>query len=242
MSAAGLGSVMAIMTAAMFARSAFGFGHGAFAMPLLLLVLDVKTATPLLASVSFLVSLAILAGDAKSIRLGSTLTLTLGALAGIPIGVALLVHVDERPVLIGLGLVLGAMSIRGLFGLRLPRLPDDRSAPLVGLVSGVLGGAFNLIGIPVALYGSMRGWSPAEFRASLTGFFFVTGLFSLAGYAFGGLIDGDVGRLLAWCLAPAFLGHLVGTRANRAMSPRVFERWIWGLILLSSVILVVKRW
>lgn len=42
--------VVSVLAIAMFVRSAFGFGHGAFATPLLALLLDIRLATPLLAA------------------------------------------------------------------------------------------------------------------------------------------------------------------------------------------------
>jgi uncharacterized membrane protein YfcA len=233
-------AVMAIVAAAMFTRSAFGFGHGAFAMPLLALVIDVRAATPLLAAVSFLVSVAILVGDRRSLRIGSTAALTGGALVGLPIGIALVAHLDPKPAMIVLAVLLAIVSVRGVAGVSLPMLRDDRSAPVFGLLAGIVGGAFNLSGIPVALFGSMRRWSPGEFRTSLTGFFFVTGVVALAGYVVGGLFDRRVLDLVVWSLIPAFLGHWAGTRANRSMDQRRFDRWIWAIILFSSLVMLVR--
>ena len=239
MSGWAIAAVLAIIAAAMFTRSAFGFGHGAFAMPLLVLVLDPRAATPLLAAVSFTVSLFILARDRGAVRLGSTLVLTVGALLGIPAGVALLVHVDGRTVASGLALLLIAVSLRSLYGASLPRLDDDRSAPLFGLAAGVLGGAFNLIGIPVALYGQMRGWNPAEFRAALNGFFLLTGLVGLIGQFAAGLFDAQVTWLVLLALPGAWAGYALGTGVGGSMDRRTFERWIWGLVLVSAIALLV---
>lgn len=231
----------ATIGAAMIARSAFGFGHGAFAMPLLVLTLEVTTATPLLGAVSFVMSLYGLAQGWRELRLRAALGLILGALPGIPIGVAALLYLDPKASLLTLAGLLAALSIRGLLGLRLPRLTSDRLGPLFGFMGGVLGGAFNLTGIPVAVFGAMRGWSPADFRMMFNGYFLVTGAVSLSGYVATGLMTAEVGTLFLLCLPPALLGDWLGRRLNQAMSRETFERWIWSLILATSALLIVKQ-
>jgi len=231
----------ATIGAAMVARSAFGFGHGAFAMPLLVLALEVQTATPLLAAVSFVMSLYSLAQGWRDLRLRATMGLILGALPGIPIGVAALLYLDPKASLLTLGVLLAILSIRSLAGVRLPRLGGDRLGPVFGFMGGVLGGAFNLTGIPVAVFGAMRGWSPAEFRVIFNGYFLVTGAVSLAGYASSGLMTAEVGSLFLFCLPPALVGDWLGRRLNRSMSREVFERWIWSLILATSALLIAKQ-
>lgn len=229
------------IAAAMVARSAFGFGHGAFAMPLLVLALEVKTATPLLGAVSFLMSLIGLAREWRSLRFRATIGLILGALPGIPIGVAALLYVDPKATMLGLGVLLAALALRGLSGVRLPRLASDRYGPLFGFMGGVLGGAFNLTGIPVAVFGAMRGWTPADFRNIFNGYFLVTGAVSLAGYVSSGLMTQEVGILFALCVLPALLGDWLGKRFNQSMTREVFERWVWSLILATSLLLIGKQ-
>jgi uncharacterized membrane protein YfcA len=233
-------AVTAILALAMVARSAFGFGHGAFAMPLLVLVIDVKTATPLLGAVSFIVSIVALAQSWRQVQLSSATWLILGALPGIPVGVAALLLLNPRYVLGALAVLLTLLSLRGLLGIPLPQTKNDRLGLVFGFIGGILGGAFNLIGIPVAVFGAMRGWSPAEFRTTLTGFFLVTGFVSLVGYGAAGLMDATFFQLTVLSLVPAFLGDALGKRIGHQMSRQTFERWIWSLILLTSALLFYK--
>ena len=46
-----------------------------------------------------------------------------------------------------------------------------------GFFAGILGGAYNTNGPPVVIYGSLRKWSPATFRATLQGYFFMAAFF-----------------------------------------------------------------
>ena len=233
--------IAAILTVAMFARSAFGFGHGAFALPLLVLVVDIRIATPVLSAVSFIVGLWILIREWRNIRFGHTALMTVGAVVGTPIGVAILLRVDQHLLLIGLGGFLTAASLRGLFGLPLPELKTDRWAPVAGLLGGILGGAVGINGIPVAIYGAMRRWPPAEFRVALTGYFFVTSLMGIVSYFSAGFFSAPVLSLTVWSLIPAFFGNWLGRHANHIMPRALFERAVWGIILVTAVLLLGKE-
>ena len=236
-----IAAIAAILMLAMFVRSAFGFGHGALAMPLLLMVVDLRVATPLLAAISFIVGLWILAGEWRTIRFRTTSTLTFGALVGSPLGVLALVYFNQSMTLLVLSIFLVIVSIRALAGLPVPHLATDRFALPAGFVAGVLGGAVNISGVPVAIYGSMRRWSPGEFRSSLTGFFFITGIASLIGYAIADLFTGPFWPLFGWCVVPAFFGNWLGKHVHVRMSRRVFERAVWGIILATALLLLGKE-
>lgn len=165
----------------------FGFGDALIAMPLLAMVLGLKTATPLVALVSFTIATVILFTTWRSLKFGAASRLIISTLVGIPIGIALLKGVDERIMLFLLSCVILLFSGFNLSTLAVPKLKTDRSAYLFGFIAGLLGGAYNTNGSPIVIFASMREWPPAEFRATLQGYFFVTGFMLLGAHALGGL-------------------------------------------------------
>ncbi len=109
-----------------------------------------------------------------------------------------------------------------------------------GIAAGILGGAYNTNGPPVVIYGLLRQWPPAAFRATLQGYFFPTGLFILAGHAAAGLWTRPVGEFFAFSLPVVLLAIWLGARLNRAIPEGKFDRSIHVLLLGVGVLLFVQ--
>ncbi|MGE0758534.1 MAG: sulfite exporter TauE/SafE family protein, partial [Pirellulaceae bacterium] len=90
--------VAAIVFVASLTRSTFGFGEALVAMPLLALLLDVKTATVLVAINSVANSLVILGTGHEATDWRSGWRLLVASVVGIPVGVFLLTRVPEGAV------------------------------------------------------------------------------------------------------------------------------------------------
>jgi len=85
-----------------------------------------------------------------------------------------------------LGVVVVAFSMHCLLG-RSYELKNDRFAGFFGFSAGVLGGAYGMNGPPLAIYGSLRRWSPEHFRATLQAYFLPASLAGMGDYWFAGL-------------------------------------------------------
>ena len=89
-----------------------------------------------------------------SIRVDAVWRMLTAALLGAPLGVYLLGHIEERIALIVLGAVISGYALYALVGFHLPELSHPLWAWAAGLVSGMLGGAYNTSGPPAVIYGS----------------------------------------------------------------------------------------
>ncbi len=182
-------AVMAVIFLATTIRSTFGFGEALVAMPLLAFVIPVPVATPLVALLSITVAVVVIAEDWRQVHFRSAGWLVLSAVAGIPLGLLLLTSADERIVKVILASVILAFSTYCLCSPRQLELRTERLAWLLGFgfCSGVLGGAYNMNGPPLVVYGMMRRWSRERFRATLQGYFLPASLVGLCGYWAAGL-------------------------------------------------------
>ena len=233
--------VLIVIFAATLIRSALGFGEALVAVPLLALRLPVEVAAPLAVLVSITIAAIIIAQDWRHIHVRSTVWLVLPTFFGIPLGLWLLIHGNQGLVKAILGLLLIAFSAYCLWGRSRVELKSDNGVWLVGcgFLAGVLGGAYGMNGPPLAIYGSMRRWSPQHFRATLQGYFLPASVVGMAGYWFAGLWVRDVTHYFLVSLPAILAAIFLGRAMNRRLNSDAFLRYVYiGLIAIGSILLI----
>ena len=128
--------VLLIIFTSSLLRSSFGFGDALLAMPLLALIIDIKTATPIVALIGFLISLTILIGNWKEIKFRENLSIIIYSILGIPLGLFFLKGADENLIKIVLAGVLILFSSYNLLKPGLFHLKNNRWAFAFGLFAG----------------------------------------------------------------------------------------------------------
>ena len=181
--------ILVVVFVASVVRSAFGFGEALIAVPLLALFLPIRVAAPLAVLISVAIAAVILLQDWRKVHLRSSGWLFAPTLAGIPLGIWLLRSAHQELVKAALAVVIILFSGFFMLGKRPPHLEHDSHAWLLGcgFAAGVLGGAYGINGPPLAVYGSMRRWSPQHFRATLQGYFLPASAIGMLGYGISGL-------------------------------------------------------
>lgn len=221
-------------------RTTFGFGDAVVGMPLLtLLPVDLRTSVSLMGLVGLSVALLAVTTGWRHINRPALIPLVLAALAGIPVGLALVTLVPAVTVIGTLGVALVGY---GTYSLARPdfRLRRKGWGLLFGFASGVLGSAYNFNGVPVAVYGSLRGWDPANFRSTMQAYFMLSGALIVAGQGISGMWSGEVFALYLFCLPAMILAVILGTRLHRSMPMAKFQRYVFLLITALGVVLFVK--
>ena len=231
-------TVVAILFLATFIRSAFGFGEALIAVPLLALVMPVEVAAPVAVLVSITVAAIVVAQDWRHVHFRSAGWLVLASLVGTPLGLLMLTTVPETAVKSILAVIIMSFSAYSLFGKVTAALRDDKLAWLFGFLAGILGGAYGMNGPPLVIFGTLRGWSPQHFRATLQGYFLPASLMVLCGYWLTGLWTPTVTHHyligLPAVLAAVFLGRAV----NQRMTGRSFLLFVHaGLVLVGGMLL-----
>jgi len=230
-------AVAAVLFLATLVRSTFGFGEALVAVPLLALVIPVKVAAPVAALVSITVAAVVVAQDWRQVQMRSASRLVLSTLFGIPIGLLLLTRMPEPFVKALLAVVIIAFSSQAMRRSGW-RLATDQLAWLFGLAAGVLGGAYGMNGPPLAVYGSLRGWAPGEFRATLQGYFLPASAAGMAGYWMVGLWTPPVTRFYLASLPGVLVAIVLGGVVNKRMSSTRFSYAVYvGLISIGVLLL-----
>ncbi len=231
--------VIGILFLSTFTRSALGFGDALVAMPLLTLIVGVQTATPLVALGGSTIAFTILLESWRRVDVQAAWRLVISTLIGIPVGLFLLKAAPEVIAEAILGILLIGFGMYNLIAPRLPKLKSERLSYVFGLVAGVLGGAYNTNGPPVVIYGMMREWPPERFRATLQGYFIVTGGTILISHGVAGLWTPEVLRLYAYGLPVILAAVLLGGWANRKVSGEEFKRVVYAFLIVTGFLLII---
>lgn len=232
--------VAAILFIATIGRSTFGFGEALFAVPLLALLIPVKVAVAVAALVSTTVALIIVVQDRQHIDAKSASWLLISTVFGIPLGLLLVKTVPEPRVKAVLAAVILLFAVYSLVNRNPGELKDDKFAWIFGFTAGVLGGAYAVNGPPLVVYGSLRRWSPTQFRATLQGYFLPASALVVVGYWLGGLLSPSVGRYFVVSLPLVLAAILIGRAINRRLDSRRFGVAINVVLLFVGTLLLVQ--
>jgi len=225
-----------------FVQGLSGFAVGLVAMSFWSYVLPPQVIAPL-------ITLSSITGQALTIRavLASldfrlASPMLLGGILGVPIGVALLPHVDAVMFKFGVGLLLTVYCPAMLLARSLPQVRfGGRWADAgMGMVGGVMNGIAGLGGPASTLWCTLRGWDRDVQRAVFQSFLIVAHSITLVGYVLSGAINGHVLGLAAWVLPLVLVPSLLGSRLYMRLSADAFRRVVLTLLFLSGLALLAQ--
>ncbi len=235
-------AVAAVLLVASAIRSALGFGESLVAVPLLALVIPVQVAAPVAVLASITIALIAVVQDWRHIQMRSAAGLVLSTVAGIPLGLLLLKSIPEAAVKAALGGVILAFGAYSVLGPRHRELAHDGYSWLFGFTAGVLGGAYGMNGPPLAIYGSLRGWPPKQFRATLQGYFLPASLIGMCGYGLAGLWTPRVNRFYIGSLPSIVAATFLGRKLNHRLNSSRFQSAVHLGLMAIGLLLLVQAW
>jgi uncharacterized membrane protein YfcA len=200
-----------------------GFGFAVLSTPAFLLIVDPLRAVQLVIIISTALSITTLPGLWRAIAPSLLLRLTLGSIAGLPVGLMVLRHADPIIVrrligamILALTAVLGWVRFRGL---------DRRMALLgmrpsrdfaVGAISGIATALVGMAGPPVLIYLLLAGAPPPMVRATLLSFFGIVYAAALLSHSVSVGISAstwiEAGVLIPFAALGAIAGRPLGDR------------------------------
>jgi uncharacterized protein len=104
----------------------------------------------------------------------------------------------------------------------------------------VIGGAVGTPGPPVIVYVTTQGWGPRTMKANTMGFFVANQGVILVGYWWAGLLTRDVAIVSTAFALPALAGVGAGVALFGRLDPVRFRRIVFGLLLVSGLVLLVR--
>lgn len=220
-------------------RAVFGFGDSVVSMPLLaLLPIDLKTSIALVGLTGFSVAILTILSGWENVDWPVIKQLSLGTVIGIPLGLFLVKFAKQSTITFILGIFLIFYGGYSLFeegtkkDQKLNKINRPIWANIFGFLSGSLGSAYNMNGIPIVVYGTMRDWEAIVFRESLQTHFLISSSFIIFSHFLGGFWTKELLILYLFSLPLTFLAHLIGKALYGKIPTHKFERYVFILIVL----------
>jgi len=219
-------------------RSIFGFGDAVIAMPLLSFFIDLKVATPLFALAALTISIIILLFTYRKLHLKQVIRLMISTIIGIPIGIFILRETDENLIKPILGLIIILFSLYNLLKPNVIYIKNKLFTYLFGFIAGILGGAYNVNGPPIVFYASFKKWDPISFRATLQGYFFVTGILLVSSHMIVGNITYSVIQYYVFIVPVLLIGIFIGGKIHYKIEVEIFKKYVYLLMFFLGLFLM----
>ena len=218
-----------------------GFGFAIFLMGFFPMIIGVKSSSVLVTTVGLAVIIYLLIPLIRYINWKILAVVVAGLLVGTPIGVTLLVRLNEPLLMIGLGLFLILYLIYDVF---IRSKTDFEFSPFAGFIFGLLGGgfggAFNTSGPPVVVYLSSLNLDKHAAKATILAYITLGTIYKLGILIYNDLITADILKFTAVLVIPSFIGMLLGKSAFSKISTLASRRVTQAIIATASVLTILK--
>lgn len=220
-------------------------GFGGVTVPLLALMMSLKTVAPMVTLLGLISSFAILKQDYRHVVWRDTWRVMPWCAIGAAAGLYFFTTLDARTLAQALGvfvLAYGSYSFRATLrpgaGLR---LPVRAVTPVAGTLAGFVGTLFGAnAGMFFAIYLDLLKFAKTEFRATVAAILFGLGVFRGTGYLAVGAYDRDALLACAAALPLMGIGIFLGNRIHAKLNELMFRRFIASVLIASGVPLLLR--
>lgn len=218
-----------------------GFGSSIIAVPLLAHVLPLPFVVPLMVLLDFTAAMLVGHKAHRDVSMAEMKWLVPCFIAGMVIGVTLLIKLPREPLIIGLG---GFVLVFGVYSIVDPHAGGMVSREWVvptGLIGGTFSALFGTGGPIYAIYLSRRIRDKSELRATLVAVITISAALRSLFFAITGLLLQLRLLALVLLLAPVmFIAIKAGTRVHVGMSQHHMRQALGGLLVISGISLLLK--
>lgn len=169
-------------------------------------------------------------------------TLLAASTLATPLGVGLLELVEAHYVLRALGALISGYVAFSLAGLKVPKkFSGTPGAWFFGTLAGALGGAFDITGPPLVIFGEAQEWSDNAFRRNVLAVVSVNSSVVV-------LYDAFVGRLndfyywdfVKYATPAVIVGILIGNWFSKRLDSSAFKKIVLGTCMALGVKLLLS--
>ena len=229
-----------VVFVASFVMGLTGFGIALVAMAFLPYLMAPADAIVLLTIYALVFSVVVVVQLRRDLTPRALADLTLGTLAGTPLGVWVLASLPVSVLTRLIGAVLVLVVVLEMRRALPERLQGRGWGFGAGFLAGFVGGAVGTPGPPVIVYATTQGWSPRTMKANIMGFFVLNQGAILIGYWWAGLLTATVLTLTVTMAMPALAGLAAGVALFGRLDPMRFRKIVFALLLLSGLVLLLR--
>lgn len=225
-----------------FVQGLSGFAFGLVAMSFWAWSVSPHLAGPMVVFGSLIGQLLSVGTIRHSFDWRRALPFLVGGVIGVPLGAALLPHLDQTIFKLAIGVLLTLWCPTMLLIREIPRVTGGgRLADgSVGLIGGIMGGLGGLTGPAPTLWCTLRGWDKDAQRAVFQSFNLAMNALAFAVYAASGLITTEALGYFAVVAPSILIPSLLGARLYARFSEIMFRRLVLVLLLISGIVLLAS--
>ncbi len=233
--------IAALYLCAFVVYGMMGFGAAALTTPILAHFLPLRFLVPLSTLQDFVLALILGRRAARKIVMREYVAIVVPMLAGMAIGLTLLINLPQRLAMAVLGVVVAANSIYALVGRAGGGTIARGWAIPFGLAGGIAGGLFGFGGPLYVIYLSRRIADTSALRSTIGAIIFTSSGVRLVMLTTSGLLaQENLWLAIAWLFPFALAGALLGTHLHLRASPQRM-RLVLNLLLLATGATLVLR-
>lgn len=228
-------------------RATFGFGDSVISMPILaLLPIPFSTSVALIGLVGFTVALFFAVSGWKDKDPVVLKKLSLSTVIGIPFGLLLVRFASQQWISFILGILLIVYAIFSLTSSKKrqtmlhKKFSDTNTSYPFGFASGMLGSAYNMNGIPVVLYATMRDWSPRQFTGNVQSHFIISSTLIIFSHFLGGFWSMELLGYYLFSIPAVLAAIALGNRIYARIKTDQFIQYVFYIILLLGVFNLIE--
>jgi uncharacterized membrane protein YfcA len=235
-------SIVAGTCAGGFVSGVAGFAFGLVALSFWTWAIDPHLLSPMAVFGSFVAQILSLGAVRRSMQWRRLMPFLVGGAAGVPLGVALLQHIDITSFKVTVGVILIAYCSFMLLAANLePISAGGRLADgCAGLIGGTMGGLAGLTGPAPTMWCTIRGWDKDTQRSVFQTFNLAMQAIALVTYGVNGTLTGPVWRAFGVMLPAIVVPAWLGARVYKRIDARLFRRMVLVLLLLSGAVLLAS--
>jgi uncharacterized protein len=234
MQASDIALIAAAFALGSFVFGASGFGFGVVTVALLGIVLPIKDAIALQVPYAFLVAVAAAWHYRRQLAWRAMWPMLAAAMLTLPLGVATLAYVPERPMKYLLAaFIVAAIAVSG-------RKFRKHSPYGYGAVSGFFQGTFTTGGPPAMLYLLSACSDPRAVKGTNGLYFIFLYTATIAMYAGAGVVSAEHLLRASWFAPAVVIGGLAGYWTGKRLSFEQYRLLVNGLLVGTAILLALR--